>query len=87
MKKWIIGLLFLASTGWAVTQAHNLGVVNIYVKSQTLAQIQASTPTAVGQVLFCSNCTANGGSGTLCISTATANAQTSFVLSTGTVCK
>jgi hypothetical protein len=39
-----------------------------------------------GQLIFCSNCTAAGGQGTICISTGT-TATYQFVLSTGTACK
>lgn len=58
--------------------------------SKTKAQIATSTPTVVGQVVYCSDCAAAGGAGTLCISTATTGGiggGSYFVLSTGTVCK
>ena len=90
MKKWIIGFVIAASFGFklwaATTQANNLGVVNLYLKSQTVSQIINSTSTVVGQILYCSNCTSNGGTGTICISTGT-TLYNQFVLSTGTVCK
>lgn len=53
--------------------------------SMTIAQSSSTVPTAKGQEIFCSNCAAAGGAGTLCVSTATA--VNSYVLSTGTVCK
>lgn len=88
MKK-IIVLAFLllgASRAFcATTQAQNLGVIDASLKSLTAAQILASTSTAKGEMIFCTDCGSNGGAGTLCISTATPRA--SFVLSTGTVCK
>jgi hypothetical protein len=89
MKKTLIIFLFLAFglawRSWAVTQAQNLGIISASVKSLTAAQVLLSTSTAVGELIYCSNCAANGAVGTLCISTATA--KNSFVLSTGTVCR
>ncbi len=57
--------------------------------SMTKAQIATSTPTIKGLV-YCSDCAAAGGSGTVCIATSTTGGIVSgsyFVLSTGTVCK
>lgn len=59
----------------------------IALSSMTIAQINATTPTVVGQMVFCGDCTAAGGKGTICISTEAATAQVGFTLSTGTVCK
>lgn len=55
----------------------------------SLTQVQTSTPSFVGQTIFCNNCAASGGAGTLCVSTTTVSpgAGNDFVLSTGTVCK
>jgi hypothetical protein len=76
---------------WGLSQ--NAGVVissvTVGLISQTIAQIAASTPSVVGQMVYCNNCAANGGSGTVCISTITTapGAGNDFVLSTGTICK
>lgn len=89
MKKILFVLAVLSGLCWkaysATTQAQNLGVVSISVKSLTAAQVITSTSTAAGELIFCSNCGGAGGAGTLCISTGTA--ANAFVLSTGTVCK
>lgn len=87
MKKLLIAsiVLFAGYTSWAVTQAQYLGVVSASLKNLTAAQVILSTSTAKGEIIFCSDCGASGGAGTLCVSTATA--VNSFVLSTGTVCK
>lgn len=86
MKKLlIVAALLLPVAAWCATQAQNLGVVSISVRSMTAAQVAASTSTAKGELVFCSNCGSAGAAGTLCVSTATAVA--SFVLSTGTACK
>jgi hypothetical protein len=69
----------------AATQAQNLGVISASVKSMTAAQILISTSTARGELVYCTDCTANGGVGTICVSTGTL--RSSFILSTGTVCK
>jgi hypothetical protein len=59
--------------------------------NNTVSAINASTPTFVGQIQFCTNCAGGGGSGTLCVSTSTTGGNggsgSYFVLSTGTVCK
>lgn len=39
------------------------------IKSMTLAQLQAYTPTSVGQLIYCSNCATDG----ICVSTGTSN--------------
>lgn len=57
--------------------------------SLTVAQEQSACPRAAGQEIFCSNCSANGGLGTVCISTGTTCVGTNnfdYVLSTGTKC-
>lgn len=77
---------------WTTTP---IGTVNsatstqfLTLSSMTVVQISASTAAVVGQVVYCGNCTANGGKGTICISTSTAapGAGSDFVLSTGTLC-
>jgi len=85
MKKLIIiGPLGLCGALYAAT-------VNVPAPSAisvlTLTQVAQSTPTYTGQVVVCNNCTANGGVGTICVSTEATTAQNGFVLSTGTVCK
>lgn len=83
--------ILLGLTGMAVAayQPHNLGWVNISIASATVTEINTSTAATVGQLKYCTNCAANGGSGTICISTSTAapGAGSDFVLSTGTICK
>lgn len=72
MKKLLlaIGLIALVGVmGYCVDQAHSLGTVTFNVKSQTLSQIVNSTATAVGQLVYCSNCTQSY----LCVATGTAN--------------
>jgi hypothetical protein len=77
-------LIVSSGVAYAVTkQAQQLG--NVALPSYTAAQISTLTGNTTGQIVYCSNCTTNGGKGTVCISTgAFAN---SFVLSTGTVCQ
>lgn len=57
------------------------------VPSVAIATINTAVPKQVGQQVFCNNCTANGGLGTVCVSTSTASQGFNYVLSTGTVCK
>lgn len=88
--KTIIGLsvfiLLVSGRAFAIYQPINLGVANIAIATGTITDIQTSTAAAVGQLKWCTNCTANGGAGTLCISTGTTSVF-QFVLSTGTACK
>lgn len=65
-----------------------LATTTFAYQNRTLAQISASTPSYVGAPVWCTNCAAAGGKGTLCISTTTVSpgAGNDFVLSTGTVC-
>ncbi len=81
----IISGLFLVFEGFvfAVNQPQPLGAAAL--QSQTILQIRALSSNTTGQIAYCSDCTANGGKGTICISTGAA--VDSFVLSTGTVCK
>jgi len=67
-------------------QPQNLGWVNIAISSGTQSEIDNSTATDVGRLKYCTNCAANGGSGTICVSTQTTGFH-GFVLSTGTICK
>lgn len=65
-----------------------LSTATFRLQNLTAAQISASTATYIGQPVYCTNCTASGGKGTVCVSTST-NAPGSgsdFVLSTGTIC-
>lgn len=88
MKLFLIALaLTIPLAAWSVTtQAQKLGVISASIKSQTVAQITTSTSTAVGELVFCTNCGSAGGAGTICVSTGAATAG-AFVLSTGTTCK
>ena len=76
---------------WGMSQ--NSGVVIssaiVGMQSFTLTQINASTAAFVGELLYCNNCAAAGGAGTICVSTSTnaPGAGSDFVLSTGTQCK
>lgn len=72
----------------AVTSTTSLTVLQFPAfPSATIAQINALTPAAAGQVVFCSNCTR----APLCVSTGTASTQWAIVGSTGslttTVCQ
>jgi hypothetical protein len=102
MKKTIIaGLILLSGISvWAATQYQTIGAVQMSSATASggfalwnlpLAAINALTPTATGQMVFCTNCTAGGNTGgTVCISTAGFPTNTlvgQFILSTGTVCK
>lgn len=82
-------LVFEAINAVAAYQPHSLGWVNVSIASATLTEINASTASTVGVLRYCTNCAANGGSGTICVSTSTSapGAGSDFVLSTGTQCK
>lgn len=67
-------------------QPQNLGWVNLSISSGTVTEITRSTAPTIGYLKWCTNCITNGGVGTMCISTGTAN-WNQFILSTGTVCK
>ena len=101
MRKFIVSILvgFVVFEGIyalaTTTQYHNVGAIAVSsatyagglgLWSQTVAQIKALTSTTTGQVLFCSDCGAAGGKGTICVSTGTVNPY-AWVLSTGTVCQ
>lgn len=79
-------LLLAAWSAYAVTQAQSLGNVDVSIRALTAAQVLISTSTKAGQLIYCSNCGASGGAGTICVSTGTSG-YNPFVLSTGTVCK
>lgn len=51
-----------------------------------IAQLNTLIPSTTGQMVFCTDCTANGGKGTTCVSTG-ATTTFQFVLSTGTRCQ
>lgn len=72
---------------WSLTTNPVNSVPGLAIPSWTVAitttSLMAST---TGQLIFCSNCAANGGNGTLCVSTGT-TATYQFILSTGTPCK
>ncbi len=91
MKKLLIVIvsLFLGFEAvYAATyQPRSLGWVTLSITSMTATAVAASTPPTVGYPVFCTNCAASGGSGTICVSTESTTAQNAFVLSTGTVCK
>lgn len=78
------------SNGYDWTLSQSTGVVissvTVGLISQSAAQIAATTPTVVGQMVYCNNCTAGSP---ICISTITTSpgAGNDFVLSTGTICK
>ena len=89
MKKMLILFVLVLLFAWrafCVTQPQSLGIVDVSLRSLTAAQVLVATSTAVGQLVYCSNCTAAGAVGTICVSTATTGLNP-FVLSTGTVCK
>lgn len=79
-------LIGIAGAAYSATQAQSLGVVDVTLKSMTLAEIQTSTASAAGKPVYCSNCVGGGGQGTICISTGSTVAY-QYVLSTGTACK
>lgn len=96
----LVLLLGLGSVSHAATkQPQSLGSITaststftggINLWNRTAAQIQALIASTTGQQVFCSDCTANGGKGTICVSTGGFTGATlanQFVLSTGTVCK
>lgn len=85
----LFAVFALFETVYAAYQPHNLGWVSVSVASATLTEINTSTAPTVGFLKFCTNCAANGGSGTICVSTSTnaPGAGSDFVLSTGTQCK
>ncbi len=84
----IVSLFFGFEVLYAATyQPRSLGWVNLSIATMTLTAVAQSTPPTIGYPVFCYNCTASGGSGTICVSTESATAQNAFVLSTGTVCK
>lgn len=104
MKKIIAVLVVLAGIGagrlYAATrQNQKLGLVDLSTPTvtgslglwnRTAAQIATLQSDATGQVVFCTDCGANGTVGTICVSTGgfVGNTKLSqFVLSTGTVCK
>lgn len=91
MKTLLIAIVFAAifSFGryaYSVDQPHSLGAVSLGITNQTVSQIRTSSPTIKGELRFCTNCTANGALGTICVSTSVLTSD-AFVLSTGTVCK
>ncbi len=91
MNKLLIGLLLgLVALGvgtvYATYQPTNLGWVTLSHSSGTVTEIVNSTAPTIGYPRWCTNCTANGGQGTLCTSTGTARFN-QFILSTGTVCR
>jgi hypothetical protein len=79
----LLGAYVYAAAGY---QPHSLGWVTLSLSSGTVTQINNSTAPTVGYMKWCYNCVANGGAGTICISTGSTNAN-QFVLSTGTACK
>jgi len=61
-----------------------VGAINLW--NMTISAINSLIASTTGQMVFCSNCTAAGGKGTICVSTGSTTTS-QFVLSTGTVCK
>ena len=74
-------------TTMTATGPVTLSTTTMLMQQLTLTQVAASSPTIIGQAVWCTNCAAAGGKGTVCYSTATATAANSFVLSTGTACQ
>lgn len=95
MKKimYVIGLSLIASSVWAACMGpycfDDTGASiggNAYnglgsaMPSMTKANVAVSSPTAKGQLIFCSDClNFNSGRGTICVSTASATSQNSYV--------
>lgn len=89
MKKFVIFALlsfFPAISSFAIYQPNNLGWINFSYSTSTVAVIIASTAPTIGYPIWCTDCAASGGRGTLCTSTGTTGSN-QFILSTGTVCK
>jgi hypothetical protein len=91
MKRTLTGIFVLFAffegvVALAAFTPRYLGWSTISISSGTITEITNSTAPTVGYIRYCSNCAANGGQGTLCVSTGAANFN-QFVLSTGTVCK
>jgi len=72
---------------WSLSTVGQNTIPGLVLPSYTVAYATTSLISdTTGQVIFCSNCSANGGKGTICVSTGT-TATYQFVLSTGTACK
>jgi len=72
---------------WSLSTMGSNVVPGFVLPSYTLAYTTTSLiSSTTGQLIFCSNCSANGGKGTICVSTGT-TATYQFVLSSGTACK
>lgn len=69
-----------------IYQPRSVGIVSFSYSTGTVAAIMASTAPTIGYPVWCTNCAANGGFGTVCTSTG-ATKFGSFVLSTGTACQ
>ena len=77
----IVGLfLLLGGIAFAVTQPHSIGLVTAVIESKTLAQIDATTATSAGQLVFCSNCTRSA----ICVSSGTGRGAFTIIAGTGT---
>jgi hypothetical protein len=66
----LFAVLFLTGTGYGVNQPQNIGSVAMDAAAlpvKTVAQINALTSDATGQVVFCSNCLQSA----LCVSSGT----------------
>lgn len=77
--------IVLQSTGVTISSATAI-VGPLTLWNLPIATINGLTPSTTGQMVFCQDCAANGGKGTLCVSTGTTTTF-QFVLSTGTACK
>lgn len=74
--------VFLVSGGilFAVTQPQSIGLVTAIIESKTLAQIDAYSARAAGQLVFCSNCTRSA----ICVSSGTGRGAFTVIAGTGT---
>lgn len=71
---------------WSLTTNDSGTVPGLALPVFSTTTLSSLISDTTGQVVFCSNCTANGGQGTICVSTGTTAAY-QFVLSTGTKCR
>lgn len=81
-----IFVFFEATYALAVFQPASLGYINFSYSTMNVTGVTNSTAPTVGYPLWCTDCLANGGAGTLCVSTGTTKFN-QFILSTGTACK
>ncbi len=77
----LLALVTAASIAYSATvQPSAIGVVKAILETKTLAQVDAYTPDAAGQLVYCSNCTRS----LICVSSGTGRGAWTVGVATGT---